>query len=260
MGMLHMILSCSVSTHSLVGLKKCIACIKNIIVICESYQIKMNNSHYSTLIPVDWPVNWQLHLSHQLLLHHIRPAHQLHWCCQCTNPSVSLMLRSFLTRERDTKIFKFLDLRQDLSLQPGEDKPPFSMASDLKVLIFIPAASHLATNRPSKCLSSPRTSVREKNWWQSAALLVHHILETGLTYCQQWQTNRQPLTEGPKPPTPGAPPTGCHFGHSRTTSPSPQSTNGLVISLWPWDAKWFARISSRLTDSPPQDQERNCVL
>ncbi|KAK3546361.1 hypothetical protein QTP70_025767 [Hemibagrus guttatus] len=38
----------------------------------------------------------------------------------------------------------------------------------------------------------------------------------------------QPLTEGHGPRTPRAPPTECHEGHGRMSSPSPQNTCGLV--------------------------------
>ena len=65
---------------------------------------------------------------------------------------------------------------------------------------------------------------------------VQRALGTGLTYCQQCELSScsgrtgtiQPLAEGLRPCTPGAPPTECHEGHGRMPSPSPQNTCELV--------------------------------
>ncbi len=88
---------------------------------------------------VDWPVNRELRLAAQLLLHHDRPVHRPHYCRSCTDPSVNLPFHPSLHREYDPEILKLLHLRQEHS----------TMASDLEVLIVIPAASHSVANHPS---------------------------------------------------------------------------------------------------------------
>ncbi|KAI3373536.1 hypothetical protein L3Q82_022139 [Scortum barcoo] len=78
------------------------------------------------------------------------PVHRPHNCGGCTNLPVNLTLHLSLTREQDPEILELLHLRQDLLHPPGEGTPPFfwlrTMASDLEVLILIPAASHSAAN------------------------------------------------------------------------------------------------------------------
>ncbi len=64
---------------------------------------------------VDWPINRELHLAAQLLLHHDRPLHWTHYCRSCTNPSVNLPFHPSLTREQDPNILKLHHLRQELS-------------------------------------------------------------------------------------------------------------------------------------------------
>ncbi len=64
---------------------------------------------------VDWPVNQELRLAAQLLLHHNRPVHQLHYWRSCTDPSDNLPFHPSFTREQDPKILKLLHLQQEIS-------------------------------------------------------------------------------------------------------------------------------------------------
>ena len=132
------------------------------------------------------------------------------------------------------------------------------MASDLAVLILIPAASYLTANHPrtswlegaNKTTSSAKS--RDEIQWLPNQILSIKIMNrignkgqpcwsptcsgTGLTYCRQCKPGScssrtgttQPLAEGLWPHTTKAPPTECHEGHGQMPSPSPQSTRGLV--------------------------------
>ncbi len=64
---------------------------------------------------VDWPVNRELRLAAQLLLHHDRLVHRPHYCRSYTNPSVNLPFHPSLTREQDPKILKLVHLQKELS-------------------------------------------------------------------------------------------------------------------------------------------------
>ena len=120
-------------------------------------------SHYPQLMTigegwnVDGPVNRELRLPAQLLLHHNGPVHRPHYCRCRTNLSVHL-LHFALTREQDPEILELLRLRQQLTPNPEGALHSFSgrgtMASDLEVLTLIPTASHSAANRPSACWRS----------------------------------------------------------------------------------------------------------
>uniref|UniRef100_A0A3Q3ISA4 Wiz C-terminal zinc finger domain-containing protein n=1 Tax=Monopterus albus TaxID=43700 RepID=A0A3Q3ISA4_MONAL len=64
---------------------------------------------------VDRPVNRELRLTAQLLLHHDRLVHRPHYCGGCTDPPVNLLFHPSLTHEQDPKILELLHLRQELS-------------------------------------------------------------------------------------------------------------------------------------------------
>ncbi|MEQ2243855.1 hypothetical protein ILYODFUR_011108, partial [Ilyodon furcidens] len=75
---------------------------------------------------IDRPINRELRFLAQLSLHHNALAQHLQYRGCRTDPSVDLPLHSPLTHEQDPEILKLLHLRQELPLQPEEDKPPFS--------------------------------------------------------------------------------------------------------------------------------------
>ncbi len=64
---------------------------------------------------IDWPVNRELRLAAQLLLHHDRPVHRPNYSRNTTDPSVSLPFHPSLTCEQDPKILKLLHLWQEHS-------------------------------------------------------------------------------------------------------------------------------------------------
>ncbi|KAI3352321.1 hypothetical protein L3Q82_005288 [Scortum barcoo] len=91
-------------------------------------------------------------LSTQLLLHHDGPVHRPHNCGRCTNPPSKSISRSIFPSLMN-KTPRYLN-----SSTLGRTSPPTqrghatlfrsrTMASDLEVLILIPAASHSAANR-----------------------------------------------------------------------------------------------------------------
>ncbi|XP_061537596.1 RNA-binding protein Musashi homolog 2-like isoform X7 [Phycodurus eques] len=86
-----------------------------------------------------------------LFLHHDRPIHSLHYSRRCTDLLVDR--HSALCHEQDPEILELFHLGQYLFLARRGHPTLFrlrTMASDLEVLIFIPADSHSAGNRSSK--------------------------------------------------------------------------------------------------------------
>lgn len=151
-------------------------------------------------LDIDGQVNWKLHCLSQLSVCHNKPVQHPHYRLHCPDLSFLLSLHCPLICEQDPTYLgscSLLHLGQHSSLNLFQLK---TMASDLEVLIFIPAASHLAAKHPSVSwsllLNKANRSTKSSNRIPSLLNLtpLHHSVHKSYEQ-NQWQ--RAALSKSP---------------------------------------------------------------